>query len=155
MTCADMNSHANDSATPVQLPGYDVPAVEAWLRAHVPSLTPPLHWTRLEGGHSNLTYLLRDAHGAQAVIRRPPQGELLPKAHDMGREWALISALGKTPVPVPRALGFCEDPAVTGAPSTPPTTPSAGFRPRIARDSASPSSMCWPTCIRWTRTPWA
>jgi aminoglycoside phosphotransferase (APT) family kinase protein len=42
-------------------------------------------------------------------------GELLPKAHDMGREWALISALGPTPVPVPAALGFCEDPSVTGA----------------------------------------
>ena len=42
-------------------------------------------------------------------------GELLPTAHDMGREWALISALGPTPVPVPAALGFCEDPAVTGA----------------------------------------
>jgi len=58
---------------------------------------------------------LDDAAGHQAVIRRPPQGELLPKAHDMGREWALISCLGPTPVPVPAALGFCEDPQVTGA----------------------------------------
>lgn len=97
------------------LPGYDVPAVEAWLRTHVPDLAPPLTWTRLEGGHSNLTYLLEDRLGNKAVIRRPPMGELLPKAHDMGREWALISALGPTPVPVPRAYGFCEDPAVTGA----------------------------------------
>jgi len=40
---------------------------------------------------------------------------LLPKAHDMSREWALISALGPTPVPVPAALGFCESPDVTGA----------------------------------------
>jgi aminoglycoside phosphotransferase (APT) family kinase protein len=49
-----------------------------------------------------------------AVVRRPPQGELLPKAHDMGREWAIISALGLTPVPVARAIAFCEDPSVTG-----------------------------------------
>ncbi|MEJ0064356.1 MAG: phosphotransferase [Caulobacteraceae bacterium] len=49
-----------------------------------------------------------------AVIRRPPLGELLPKAHDMAREWALISALGPTPVPVPAALGFCDDVGVTG-----------------------------------------
>lgn len=95
--------------------GYDVPRVEAWLAAHVPQLKAPLAWTRLEGGHSNLTYQLSDANGRRAVIRRPPLGELLPKAHDMGREWALISALGPTPVPVPEALGFCEDPAVTGA----------------------------------------
>lgn len=95
--------------------GYEVDKVEAWITAHVPALTPPLTWTRLEGGHSNLTYMLQDSHGKQAVIRRPPQGVLLPKAHDMGREWALISALGPTPVPVPEAMGFCESPDVTGA----------------------------------------
>lgn len=98
-----------------QLPGYDVAAVEAWVRGNVKSLTPPLTWTRLEGGHSNLTYMIEDAAGKKAVIRRPPLGDLLPKAHDMGREWALISALGPTPVPVPEAIGFCEDTSVTGA----------------------------------------
>jgi len=103
---------APDTPPPV---GYDQPAVEAWLAAHVPALRQPLRWTRLEGGHSNLTYLLEDADGRRAVIRRPPMGVLLPKAHDMGREWALISALGATPVPVPAALGFCDDPSVTGA----------------------------------------
>jgi aminoglycoside phosphotransferase (APT) family kinase protein len=95
--------------------GYDVPAVEAWIRRNVPALQPPLTWTRLLGGHSNLTYQLEDARGERAVIRRPPLGELLPKAHDMAREWALISALGPTPVPVPRALGFCDDVSITGA----------------------------------------
>lgn len=95
--------------------GYDVAAVEAWISNNVTGIQPPLKWTRLEGGHSNLTYQLDDDAGHQAVIRRPPQGELLPKAHDMSREWALISSLGPTPVPVPAALGFCEDPAVTGA----------------------------------------
>ncbi len=95
--------------------GYRVEAVEAWIDAHVEGLTAPFRWTRLEGGHSNLTYRLEDVQGRQAVIRRPPQGELLPKAHDMSREWALISALGPTPVPVPEALGFCESPDVTGA----------------------------------------
>jgi len=95
--------------------GYDVAAVEAWIAANVEDLTPPFTWTRLEGGHSNLTYRLQDNAGREAVIRRPPQGELLPKAHDMSREWALISALGPTDVPVPKAMGFCEDPAVTGA----------------------------------------
>ncbi|MEM7099167.1 MAG: phosphotransferase family protein [Pseudomonadota bacterium] len=95
--------------------GYQVDAVEAWIAANIPSLSPPFEWTRLEGGHSNLTYRIDDANGGQAVIRRPPQGELLPKAHDMSREWALISSLGPTDVPVPAALGFCESPDVTGA----------------------------------------
>ena len=102
-------------AAPAQPVGYDTVAVEAWIDAHLPGLQTPLAWTRLEGGHSNLTYLVEDRQGRRAVIRRPPMGELLPKAHDMGREWALISALGGTAVPVPRALGFCEDPTVTGA----------------------------------------
>lgn len=95
--------------------GYDVQAVESWIRDHVDSLEPPFKWIRLEGGHSNLTFKLIDSQGREAVIRRPPQGQLLPKAHDMSREWALISALGTTPVPVPAALGFCESPDVTGA----------------------------------------
>lgn len=95
--------------------GYDIPAVEAWVRENVTGLTPPFKWTRLEGGHSNLTYRLDDANGKSAVIRRPPQGVLLPKAHDMSREWSLISALGPTAVPVPEAIGFCESPDVTGA----------------------------------------
>jgi len=95
--------------------GYRVEAVEAWIRENVDGLTPPFRWTRLEGGHSNLTYRLDDVAGRLAVVRRPPQGQLLPKAHDMSREWALISALGPTPVPVPGALGFCESPDVTGA----------------------------------------
>jgi aminoglycoside phosphotransferase (APT) family kinase protein len=85
------------------------------MRDNVPALTPPFIWTRLEGGHSNLTYRIDDAGGKSAVIRRPPQGILLPKAHDMSREWSLISALGPTPVPVPEAFGFCEDTEVTGA----------------------------------------
>ena len=95
--------------------GYDVRAVEAWIVGEALPLAPPLAWTRLEGGHSNLTYRIDDSQGRSAVIRRPPQGELLPKAHDMGREWALISALGPTAVPVPEAIGFCESPEVTGA----------------------------------------
>jgi aminoglycoside phosphotransferase (APT) family kinase protein len=95
--------------------GYDVTAVEAWIADNVTGLTPPFTWTRLQGGHSNLTYRIDDAEGHAAVIRRPPQGELLPKAHDMSREWALISALGGTPVPVAPALGFCESPDITGA----------------------------------------
>ena len=60
-----MSEH-DDSTGPE---GYDQAAVEAWIAEHVESLTPPLEWTRLEGGHSNLTYRLDDAQGRAAVIR--------------------------------------------------------------------------------------
>ena len=98
-----------------QTPGYDIAAVEKWLSTRLPALAAPYVWTKLEGGHSNLTYRIDGADGAKAaVIRRPPMGDLLPKAHDMGREWACISALwGRVPVAEP--LAFCESPDVTGA----------------------------------------
>lgn len=95
--------------------GFDIPAVESWIADNVEGLSPPFTWTQLQGGHSNLTYKITDRTGRDAVIRRPPQGELLPKAHDMSREWALISSLGPTGFPVPEAIAFCESPDITGA----------------------------------------
>lgn len=102
--------------TQTETPGYDTEAVEAWVGAHCDRLRAPFVWTKLEGGHSNLTYQIDSADGGpSAVIRRPPMGELLPKAHDMAREWACISALWPTAVPVAEPIAFCEDPNVTGA----------------------------------------
>jgi aminoglycoside phosphotransferase (APT) family kinase protein len=98
-----------------EIMGYDVPAVEAWISENCEGLTPPFVWEQLEGGHSNLTYSLTDQDGNKAVVRRPPMGELLPKAHDMHREFTIISGLGSTEVPVPIAYGYCESPDVTGA----------------------------------------
>ncbi len=109
-------STPNESNQPAsEIPGYDQPAVEAWVAANVEGLTPPFEWLRLEGGHSNLTFALTDTQGRRAVIRRPPLGKLLPKAHDMAREFKVISGLGPTSVPVPIAHGFCDDESVTGA----------------------------------------
>ena len=108
-----MNTHQNDKERMAE--GYDIPAVEAWIAANSEYFTPPFTWVRLEGGHSNLTYRLEDKTGKQAVIRRPPTGELLPKAHDMNREWSLIAGLSPTGFPVPEPIGFCEDLSVTGA----------------------------------------
>ncbi len=110
-----MAEHIDSTQPKGDLPGYRVKDVEAWIAGNVAGLTPPFKWTKLEGGHSNLTYKLEDEEGRVAVIRRPPEGQLLPKAHDMSREWALISSLADTPVPVPAAHGFCESPDVTGA----------------------------------------
>ena len=88
--------------------GFDVPTVEQWL-ATVTTVHPPIEWTRLPGGHSNLTYLLRDAAGRELVIRRPPQGQLLPKAHDMWREYRIIDGLWPTAVPVAEPIAYCDD----------------------------------------------
>ncbi len=100
---------------PLDTPGYDREAVEAWITTNVELVEGPFRWSRLEGGHSNLTFVLEDQSGRRLVVRRPPLGELLPKAHDMKREFTIISGLGGTTVPVAKALALCEDISVTGA----------------------------------------
>ncbi len=91
--------------------GIDVPNVTAWL-ADRTDLTPPLTFTLVAGGRSNITYTIADAAGRRFVLRRPPMGHLLPSAHDMAREHRLMDALKDSPVPVPRLVGLCQDPAV-------------------------------------------
>ncbi|HTW21915.1 MAG TPA: phosphotransferase family protein [Mycobacteriales bacterium] len=67
------------------------------------------------GGRSNLTFYVSSAAG-RAVLRRPPLSNRLPTAHDMAREHRVITALGRTPVPVPKTLALCADDEVIGAP---------------------------------------
>lgn len=96
--------------------GIATDAVTAWLADAVPGIEPPLAFELIAGGRSNLTFAVTDRHGRRLALRRPPTSHVLPTAHDMAREHRIISALGPTPVPVPTALGLCEDPSVNGAP---------------------------------------
>ncbi len=90
--------------------------VTEWLEAHVEGLKPPFHFSLIAGGHSNLTYKVDDAAGRSIVLRRPPTGAVLATAHDMAREHKIISAVAKSDVPVPTALGLCQDESVNDAP---------------------------------------
>jgi aminoglycoside phosphotransferase (APT) family kinase protein len=99
-------------------PGVDPAGLAAWLATALPPPEPDageLAVTVLSGGRSNLTYQIVHS-GRTMVLRRPPLGHVLATAHDMAREFRVISALAGTPVPVPRALAYCADPAVIGAP---------------------------------------
>jgi aminoglycoside phosphotransferase (APT) family kinase protein len=96
-------------------PGVSVPDLEGFLRQSLPGLLRgPLTVELLSGGRSNLTYLLRDGSG-RWVLRRPPLGHVLATAHDMDREFRVLSALHPTKVPVPRPL-ISAGPEVIGAP---------------------------------------
>ncbi len=109
-----------DVAKPVR-PGeeLDIAALSAWLGAHFPELAGRrVVVEQFPAGHSNLTYLVRVGDGPDApelVIRRPPFGSQVKSAHDMGREFALQSALAGR-FPVPRALAYERDETVLGAP---------------------------------------
>ncbi len=99
-----------------EVPGVEVGAVTSYLEGCIDGIESPLRFIRIKGGHSNLTYEVRDAKGRGFVLRRPPLGDLLPTAHDMNREWRFISALYPTPVPVAPPLAYCDDKQITGAP---------------------------------------
>jgi len=96
------------------LPGLDAGAVTAWLEANVARAKAPVRFSLIAGGHSNLTFEAADAAGNEYVVRRGPLGVSTGGAHNMGREFRILTALAGS-VPVPRALGLCEDPGVTGA----------------------------------------
>ena len=97
-------------------PGVDLERLRPWFAAHVDGATGgELTASLISGGRSNLTYGIRDGAN-QWVLRRPPLGHVLPTAHDMAREYKVLSALAPTGVPVPATLGFCDDVAVNDAP---------------------------------------
>lgn len=76
----------------------------------------PLRADLLAGGRSNISYRLVDASGGDWVLRRPPLGHILPSAHDMDREFRVLSGLSGVGFPVPRPIAQCSDEAVIGAP---------------------------------------
>jgi aminoglycoside phosphotransferase (APT) family kinase protein len=87
-----------------------------WFGANVAGATGgELHASLLSGGRSNLTYSVGDA-SHEWVLRRPPLGHVLPTAHDMAREYAVLTALAPTDVPVPTTFAFCDDASVNDAP---------------------------------------
>ncbi|MDQ3735066.1 MAG: phosphotransferase family protein [Actinomycetota bacterium] len=89
--------------------------VTDWLGQLVPELSPPLRFDVIEGGRSNLTYRVADLAENTFALRRPPLSGVLPSAHDMKREYRVITALGGTGVPVPATIGLCTDHDVLGA----------------------------------------
>jgi aminoglycoside phosphotransferase (APT) family kinase protein len=96
--------------------GIDLDGLGPWFARHVPQFRPPFTAEQIVGGRSNITVRLTDADGRDCIIRRPPLHSVLATAHDVGREYRIIHALGPTDVPVPEALGNCVDDSVTGAP---------------------------------------
>ncbi|UYP17299.1 phosphotransferase family protein [Rhodococcus sp. Z13] len=96
--------------------GLDPRVLEKYLATSSPGLFHgPLEARLISGGRSNLTYEVTDGE-RRLVLRRPPLGHVLATAHDMGREYRVMTALAGTAVPVPRTHLLCEDTSVLGAP---------------------------------------
>jgi len=95
--------------------GIHLENVTAWFRENIAGVVPPLTFSLIAGGRSNLTYRVADAAGHIYVLRRPPLGHVLESAHNMGREHKIISSLGPTDIQVAPALGLCLDRSVNKA----------------------------------------
>jgi aminoglycoside phosphotransferase (APT) family kinase protein len=98
------------------LPGLPAAPAGRWLGEALPGLFDGGPWRAelISGGLSNITYRLW-LPGGTVILRRPPLAHVLPRAHDMAREYRVLRALFGTPVPVPEPLALCSDPDVLGA----------------------------------------
>jgi aminoglycoside phosphotransferase (APT) family kinase protein len=103
-TTAVRDGHRLDEAT-----------LARYLSDHLAGFRGPLEIRQFEGGQSNPTYLLR-ASGADYVLRKKPPGQLLPSAHQVEREYRVMTALRASGVPVPPTELLCTDASVIGTP---------------------------------------
>jgi aminoglycoside phosphotransferase (APT) family kinase protein len=96
-------------------PGEELDAgkVEAFLKENIPGLKGGLAISQFPSGYSNLTYLIKVGE-RELVLRRPPHGTKAKTAHDMAREYRVLTALKPVFPLCPRTLAFCSDPAVMG-----------------------------------------
>jgi aminoglycoside phosphotransferase (APT) family kinase protein len=95
--------------------GIDEANVSTWMSEHVKAVAP-LSFDLIAGGRSNLTFRVVDADETAFALRRPPTSHVLPTAHDMVREFTVISALYPLGVPVAEPLGLCVDEEVNERP---------------------------------------
>jgi aminoglycoside phosphotransferase (APT) family kinase protein len=88
--------------------------LEPFLRSHFPDDHGYIEFNQYPAGHSNLTYSVKFGT-RELVLRRPPFGSKVKSAHDMSREYRVLSKLHAAYPPAPQVLLYCEDESVTGA----------------------------------------
>jgi aminoglycoside phosphotransferase (APT) family kinase protein len=93
----------------------DLAKLEPFLRNYFPVEAGPLVVRQFPSGHSNLTYSVH-LGAKEFVLRRPPFGSKVKTAHDMGREFRVLSKLHSAYPPAPKVLLYCDDDSILGAP---------------------------------------
>ena len=87
---------------------FDVAALDAWLHQHLPGYSGPLDVEMFKGGQSNPTYKLNTPGQSYVMRAKPgPVAKLLPSAHAVEREFAVMQGLHGTDVPVPQMHCLC------------------------------------------------
>ena len=88
--------------------------LESYLRSAIPELGGKMTVGQFHGGHANLTYLIKFGD-TELILRRPPFGKIAPGAHDMKREYRVLSKLYKSYSRAPKAYLLCEEESIIGA----------------------------------------
>jgi aminoglycoside phosphotransferase (APT) family kinase protein len=109
---ADLLDHPTNVRAGEEL---DLSKLDPFLRGQFPQESGPLTLQQFPSGHSNLTYLLQFG-GKELVLRRPPFGSKVKSAHDMSREFRVLSRLHSVYAPAPAVLFYSDDESVIGAP---------------------------------------
>src|SRR5208282_1701381 len=109
---ADFQDHSTAVRAGEEL---DLGRLEPFLLGRLPGSSGPLTVEQFPSGHSNLTYLVR-LGGREMVLRRPPFGSKVKSAHDMGREYRVLSNVHPAYSPAPKVLLYCDDESILGAP---------------------------------------
>ncbi|MFO1095233.1 MAG: phosphotransferase family protein [Planctomycetaceae bacterium] len=86
-----------------------------YLQRELPQTGGAVSVEQFPSGHSNLTYLVRRGD-REWVLRRPPFGNVVASAHDMGREFRMLSRLHAVYPPAPRPELYCDDDSILGVP---------------------------------------
>ena len=93
----------------------NIGTIGAYLKENLTGLDGPVSVHQFHSGFSNLTYLITVGK-TELVLRRPPFGKKARTAHDMNREYRILSALKPVFPYVPAPLIYCDDPAVMPVP---------------------------------------
>jgi aminoglycoside phosphotransferase (APT) family kinase protein len=109
---ADLRDHATAVRAGEEL---DLARLEPFLLSQFPGSTRPVVVEQFPSGHSNLTYLVR-LGDREMVLRRPPFGSKVKTAHDMGREYRVLSKLHSAYAAAPKVLFYCDDESILGSP---------------------------------------
>ncbi len=94
---------------------FDSEVLNNYLQEYAPAIGKIISVTRFPGGYSNITYCLQTA-SEEYVLRMPPAGASIQSAHDMGREFRVISLLQPHFKKVPAVYHYCDNVSVIGAP---------------------------------------
>jgi aminoglycoside phosphotransferase (APT) family kinase protein len=114
---ADSMAHASEAALIDVLPQhrFSEGALWSYLRSRLEDFREPATLRQFQGGQSNPTFLI-ETPDAKLVLRKKPPGKLLPSAHQIEREYRILTSLPRDEIPLPPVRLFCEDATIIGTP---------------------------------------